>query len=1383
MTARRSLGWIGGGVAALLLLVVVIVAGLNTSPGKQFLLRQLAGFTMASGLNYRAAGIDGSLYGRMTIRGLEIRDLRGVLATSPAVVVDWRPGAYLSGRRIALSEASADTLRLLRAPVLNPSDPNAPLLPDLDIDIDRLHIGALTIEPAVSGRRHSVGFDGKVSIADGRAMVSIDAAARSSAGIAGGDRLVLRLDAVPAADRLLIDARLDAPAGGLVDSFAHVGRPLLAKVAGQGSWASWRGMLTANSGTAALANLAITAANGTFTVRGRTGAGALLAGPAQALLRQVDLDIVAKLANRRVETTAKAVADAFVVDAKGLVDLGASKFETFEVNAQLLRPGAIAPDLSGNDVRLAATIDGPFATPTLAYRVSATSLSFAKTTVEGLVASGSATVDARRILVPVAARARRVTGLNAAAGGLLTNLAIDGDLAFANGQLLSDNLHLRSDRIDATALIIADVAKGHYAGTLKGRVNDYQVDGLGRIDLVTDARLVTTPRGGFGIAGTARIATRRIDNEALRAQLGGNAVVTAGFGYDPAGLATLRDLRLAAPLLRITDGSGSYRTDTGRIALAARAVSTAYGPASVEAAGTVARPVVRLRADRPGLGIELRNLVAELTGTAAGYRITVNGATAYGPLTGDILVRTGKALSIDINRARIAGIDVRGQVTQTAAGPFFGLVTLAGSGLSGHLRLAAAGANQRADIDASAQSGRIPGTVPVTIGSGTARATVILFPNAPSITGSADLAEVRSGTLLVARARSQFDYRGGNGTVALVANGSTTAPFKIAAQARISPRQVVANATGAFSGIDFKLAAPAVATRTGGEWQLAPTKIVFPQGSARVAGSYGRQTRVNAVLDRVDLAIVNSFVPDLGVAGTASGNIDATLAAVPIVNARIDIANFTRTAAYTISAPVDIATSAQLSEAGGTLNAAIRRGTSIIGRLQARTGRLPAGDGIAARLQAAPLAGGIRYGGPAEVLWALTGIAGQELSGPIAISADFGGRVDQPSLTGTIRATALRYTNEAFGTVIRDIAVDGSFTQSRLQLAALTGRAGDGTIAASGNVGFDAANGFPADLKVKFDRAQLARGDAIGAQATGSLAITNGKAGALVSGDIAIPEARYTIVRQGDAAVSQLTGVRRKNAPAVVADAGPPPPGPATIKLDVRVHADNRVFVSGMGLEAEWRTDMRITGTAAQPVIVGRLEIVRGTYSFAGRRFDLAQNGTIVFDGGDFTNPELSLSATTTVEGVTAIINIGGRAQRPQISFTSTPTLPQDEVLSRLLFGASVTDISPIQAVQLASALNSLRGSGGGLNPLGKLRSVTGIDRLRVLGADQASGRGTAVAAGQHIGKSIYVEVITDAKGFTATQLEIALTKTLSVLSATGSFGGSNVTLRYSREY
>ena len=148
-------------------------------------------------------------------------------------------------------------------------------------------------------------------------------------------------------------------------------------------------------------------------------------------------------------------------------------------------------------------------------------------------------------------------------------------------------------------------------------------------------------------------------------------------------------------------------------------------------------------------------------------------------------------------------------------------------------------------------------------------------------------------------------------------------------------------------------------------------------------------------------------------------------------------------------------------------------------------------------------------------------------------------------------------------------------------------------------------------------------------------------------------------------------------------------------------------------------------------------------------------------------------------------INVSGSATNPQIAFTSNPGLPQDEIMARILFGGSVSEISALQAVQLATSLNSLRGGGGGgLNPLGKLRSAGGFDRLRILGADDTTGRGTAIAAGFYVSDDVYLEIITDARGFTATQIEIALSKALSILSQVGtSGGGNNVNLRYRKQY
>ena len=208
----------------------------------------------------------------------------------------------------------------------------------------------------------------------------------------------------------------------------------------------------------------------------------------------------------------------------------------------------------------------------------------------------------------------------------------------------------------------------------------------------------------------------------------------------------------------------------------------------------------------------------------------------------------------------------------------------------------------------------------------------------------------------------------------------------------------------------------------------------------------------------------------------------------------------------------------------------------------------------------------------------------------------------------------------------------------------------------------------------------------------------------------------------------------------------------------------------------------RLSGPSTAPRVSGDVDLVRGTLGFAGRSFELS-DGRVDFTGGASIDPVIRLTATEDIEEVTVNVNIAGRAYDPQIAFSSVPGLPQDEILSRILFGSSIGNLSTIQAVQLAASLNSLRGSGGGLNPLGKLRSATGVDRLRILSPDDTSGRGTALAAGQYLTDDIYVEFITDARGFTATQLEVSLTPFLSILSQAGGSGATNVNIRYRKNY
>jgi translocation and assembly module TamB len=1028
-------------------------------------------------------------------------------------------------------------------------------------------------------------------------------------------------------------------------------------------------------------------------------------------------------------------------------------------------------------------LDGPFARPVVDYRLTADAIGFGAPVVERLVAGGRARVNSDRILIPVSARAARVTGLNASVGSLLTNVAIDGQLAVSGDTILSDNLRIRSDRVNATAVVVADLSAGVYRGGLKGRVNNYLIQGVGIIGLETDVDLVTTPRGGFALTGRFAAQTVRIDNESARNLLGGRTLVTGRVAYGDNGLVTISRLRLAAPKLRIGEGGGTYRPD-GAISFRAVGLSDDYGPLTVFVTGTAARPQIRIRAARPTIGVQLTNVDAIVRSTGNGYAITATGGSPYGPFSADIFVRSGAQLSVDIRRARFAGIDFAGRVTQSRAGPFLGQLSLNGSGFAGTVRLGAQGSVQTAQVSARANNALIPSDPPIQIARAIVEARIVMYATAPLVIADIQAAGVRQGTMLVRTARARINYQGGRGAAALVADGQSGARFHIAANADLSPGLYRVAAQGRVNNVPFRLARPAAIRAVRGGYELEQSAIVLPQGQVRLTGRYGPGLALRSRFDNLDLSVLNGFAAGAGVGGRATGSLDfaQTGNAFPRADLRIDIDNFTRSGAAVVSEAVDIAAIGTLRPEGGDLRAVIRRGGAAIGRLQARLQPVGAGGSWTSRLMAAPLAGGIRYNGPASVLWSLTGIADQQLTGPIGVAADFAGTVDRPRLTGVLRANALGYVNETYGTRISNIRLTGRFTNDRLEISQFTGQAGSGTISGTGSVGLAAAAGYPIDIRATLDRARLARSDALGATATGTLRLTNSReGGALIQGDLRLPEVRYQIVRQGAAEVAVLEGVRRKGAPPPSTEPQDQATMPGLFKLDVRLRARNQLFVSGMGLESEWAADLRVTGTTADPVIAGRADLVRGTYSFAGRRFDLDDNSRITFEGG--TNPALAISATGDVQGTAITINIGGRAQNPQITFSSTPQLPQDELLSRALFGESLSSISAIQAVQLAAALNSLRGSGGGLNPLGKLRSASGIDRLRILGGDETTGRGTAVAAGTYISNRIYVEVVTDARGFTATQISVSLAKALSLLSQVSSFSGTNVELRYRKDY
>jgi translocation and assembly module TamB len=193
--------------------------------------------------------------------------------------------------------------------------------------------------------------------------------------------------------------------------------------------------------------------------------------------------------------------------------------------------------------------------------------------------------------------------------------------------------------------------------------------------------------------------------------------------------------------------------------------------------------------------------------------------------------------------------------------------------------------------------------------------------------------------------------------------------------------------------------------------------------------------------------------------------------------------------------------------------------------------------------------------------------------------------------------------------------------------------------------------------------------------------------------------------------------------------------------------------------------------------------LVRGQISVVGRTFKL-EEGRVEFLGGDKIDPLIDVKAVTQTRDHTVTIRLSGSATNIEVAMSSTPELPQDEIVSRLLFGKSTTELSGLEAVQLAAAVAEMAGGTGMGTFLDRAGGGLGIDVLRVESAGEGDETGAAVSAGEYLGDDVYVGVTqATAADSGSVEVEVELTPNISIESKVGQTGQSNLGIRFKWDY
>ncbi|MBB3976801.1 translocation and assembly module TamB [Rhizobium azooxidifex] len=585
---------------------------------------------------------------------------------------------------------------------------------------------------------------------------------------------------------------------------------------------------------------------------------------------------------------------------------------------------------------------------------------------------------------------------------------------------------------------------------------------------------------------------------------------------------------------------------------------------------------------------------------------------------------------------------------------------------------------------------------------------------------------------------------------------------------------------GTPRGVALRLSHPARLTLRDGTVTMNDFTIQTGNGNIAVSGTAGENLGLAIRVNAVPASLANVFSAGLGAEGAISGTVNVRgTAAAPQVAYNLTWNN--AATSHTRAAGVGALT---IAADGQFADNTVRVQTRLSGPsgLAFRGGGTA---GVAGNMQL-----DLSFNGtlPFALVQSQLAQQGFTLTGNANVDLKVTGAARSPAITGTIATSGSRLVDVRRNVSVENLTARIALDGRQAVIQQLSGNvATGGRITATGSIGIVPGSNFPADIAIRLDDVTYVDGRLVTANLNGNVTIRGPLlAGPVIGGRIDISNANITIPQKLPASLAEID-IEHRNAPADVkamaaalrADQGGGGDGANArgIGLDLAIHAPSRIFVRGRGINAELGGSLTLRGTSLAPAVSGGFDLRRGRIEILAKRIDFT-SGHIGFTGGLI--PTINFVATSSANSTTININIVGPANNPAVTFTSSPALPQDEILARLIFGRSMNNLSAFQIAQLAAAVADLAGGSGG-SLLNSLRSKLGIDDLDI--TTDSKGR-AQVSAGKYLNDRTYLELKQDPEsggGKAAINLDIG--RGVKLRGEAGSNGAGAAGIFYEKEY
>ena len=396
-------------------------------------------------------------------------------------------------------------------------------------------------------------------------------------------------------------------------------------------------------------------------------------------------------------------------------------------------------------------------------------------------------------------------------------------------------------------------------------------------------------------------------------------------------------------------------------------------------------------------------------------------------------------------------------------------------------------------------------------------------------------------------------------------------------------------------------------------------------------------------------------------------------------------------------------------------------------------------------------------------------------SGQVLIHVSGRGGSFESGIRGELLVKDAVFSSDSVPVGIEDLNAQINLLGDRADIAKCSGTAGGGTVSATGFFIYGHNRNFNVALNAKSVRVRYPQG--LRSVLSGQLNLQGAPSSSQLTGRVSVDRLSFT---QGFDLSNFAASFSEESSGA------PPSSFERGMKLDVAVRSAQELSLASSKLRMGGSANLMVTGTLAEPVVLGRIALTSGEVFFLSKRFEV-QSGTIVFTNPVRTSPVVNLHVTTTIEQYDITLNLSGPVDRLKTDYTSNPPLAPADIIHLLAFGNTTEEAQSAPSSSVSSSAESVLAQGVSGQVAGRIQNLTGISQLTIdpLAANTSGDPGAQIAIQERVTGSLLLTFSTNVASTQSQTVEVKyqLSKQLSVTVLRDQNGGYGIDLRLHKTF